>query len=637
MEMENVEKMLKEKLGPKEHAKLAAIDNPELHAFVAKYVQLMEPRRVFVFTGSEEDLAHVRKMALERGEEKKLAAAGHTIHFDGLQDQGRAKDDTQILLANPVDFGPDINVMDRQKGLDEIHSILKGVSKTNDLYVCFFCLGPAGSEFAIPALQLTDSAYVVHSESLLYRSGYAEFKRQGRKARFFRFVHSQGETEGGVTKNISKRRMYMDIEGETAFSANTQYAGNSVGLKKIAMRLAIARAAKEGWLTEHMFLVGVCGNGGRMTYFSGAFPSLCGKTSTATLECCSIVGDDIAYLRNKGGEVRAVNVEKGVFGIIDGVNSKDDPILWEAIHGKNEVIFSNVLVTGDGGVYWNGKDGDVPKKGTNYSGDWQPGKKSADGKDILPSHKNARFTLDLAAVRNVDPHLDEPKGVVVSGIIYGGRDANTGVPVEEAFEWNHGVVTKGATLESETTMATLGKEGVRSFNPMSNVDFLSVPIGDYVESHLKFGAALKKAPKIFSVNYFLRDAGGAFLNGKTDKRVWLKWMELRTHGEVGAIRIPTGLIPKYADLKRLFKEELGKEYGEEHYAKQFTVRIPENLEKTGRMLKVYRDSVAGAPRAVFEELEAQKKRLEAAQSRHGDYVAPEKFPVTKAASSDAAS
>jgi len=215
---------------------------------------------------------------------------------------------------------------------------------------------------------------------------------------------------------------------------------------------------------------------------------------------------------------------------------------------------------------------------------------------------------------------------VLSGIIYGGRDASTGVPVEESFEWNHGVVTKGAALESETTMATLGKEGVRSFNPMSNVDFLSIPIGEYVESHLKFGAGLRKPPKIFSVNYFLRDAGGQFLNGKTDKRVWLRWMELRTHGEAGAVRIPTGLIPKYADLKRLFKEELGKAYSEEHYAKQFTVRIPENLAKIERMLRVYHDSVAGAPRAVFKELEAQKKRLEAARSEDGDYVAPEKFP-----------
>jgi len=623
--LENAEKTLKEKFGATEYAKLAAINNPELHSFIAKYVQLMEPQTAFVFTGSKEDLDHVRKRALERGEEKRLAIPGHTIHFDGLQDQGRAKDDTQILLSKPVDFGPDINVMDRQKGLGEIHEFLKGISKTNELYVCFFCLGPAGSEFAIPALQITDSAYVVHSESLLYRNGYEEFKRLGAKARFFKFVHSQGELEGGVTKNISKRRMYMDIEGEAAYSVNTQYAGNSVGLKKIAMRLAIARAAREGWLTEHMFVVGVLGPG-RMTYFSGAFPSLCGKTSTATLECCSIVGDDIAYLRNKAGEVRAVNVEKGVFGIIDGVNSKDDPVLWEALHGKNEVIFSNVLVTDGGGVYWNGKDGEVPKRGVNYSGEWRPGKKSADGKDILPSHKNARFTIDLASVRNLDPHLDDPKGVVLSGIIYGGRDASTGVPVEEAFEWNHGVVTKGATLESETTMATLGKEGVRSFNPMSNVDFLSIPIGEYVESHLKFGAGLGKPPKIFSVNYFLRDAGGSFLNGKTDKRVWLKWMELRTRGEAGAVRIPTGLIPKYADLRRLFREELDKEYSEEHYAKQFTVKIPENLAKIERMLKVYRENVAGAPRAVFEELEAQKKRLEAARSRDGDYVAPEKFP-----------
>lgn len=428
-----------------------------------------------------------------------------------------------------------------------------------------------------------------------------------------------------VSKNIEKRRVYIDLQDEIIYSANTQYGGNTIGLKKLAMRLAINRGSKEGWLTEHMLIMGVNGPGGRISYFTGAFPSMCGKTSTAMLEGERIVGDDIAYLKNIDGEVRAVNAEKGMFGIIEEINSRDDPLQWKVLHTPAEIIFSNVLVTEDGNVYWNGKDGECPKRGINHSGEWYLGKRDEDGKEIPPSHRNARFTFDLKILDNLDPRLDDPNGVVVSGIIYGGRDSDTWVPVEEAFDWVHGIITKGAALESETTAATLGKEGVRVFNPMANLDFLSIPLGRYIKNNLSFGAGLNHPPRIFSVNYFLRDSDGKFMNDKNDKRVWLKWMELRVHDDVSAIRTPTGLVPGYQDLKRLFEEMLNREYHEEGYIKQFTLRVSENLAKIERLMEIYRTRVLNTPRIVFEILEEQRERLEKARAKHGDYIPPDRF------------
>ena len=470
-------------------------------------------------TDAEEDVQYIRNQAIENGEEASLAIEGHTIHFDAYGDQGRDKDHTNILVPKGMDLGATISTRDRDEGIGEIHEILKGLMEGKELYICFFCLGPTNSAFSIPALQLTDSSYVAHSEHLLYRRGYEEFVRQGAGAKYYRFVHSQGELdERNVCKNLDLRRIYIDIEDNTVFSTNTQYGGNTIGLKKLAMRLAIKQASAEGWLTEHMLVMGIHGPQGRVTYFTGAFPSLCGKTSTAMLDGETIIGDDIAYLRKSDGNVYAVNVERGMFGIIQGINSDDDPLQWKALHNPNEIIFSNILVLDDGSVHWIGRDGDVPLKGRNHSGEWIMGKKDAKGKEIPCSHPNARFTVSLSSMDNLDAKIDDSAGVVVGGIVYGGRDSDTCPPVEESFDWVHGIITRGASLESETTAATLGKEGVRAFNPMSNLDFLSVPVGRYIQDNLDFGKDLPNPPRIFSVNYFLKDKDGNFLNEKNRQK-----------------------------------------------------------------------------------------------------------------------
>ncbi|KPJ71994.1 phosphoenolpyruvate carboxykinase, partial [candidate division TA06 bacterium DG_78] len=241
------------------------------------------------------------------------------------------------------------------------------------------------------------------------------------------------------------------------------------------------------------------------------------------------------------------------------------------------------------------------------------------------SHRNARFTISLENFSNLDQTLHDPKGVMVGGMVYGGRDSDTWVPIEESFDWTHGIITKGASLESETTAATLGKEGVRKFNLMSNLDFLSIPIGKYIQANLDFAKGLKKTPLIFSVNYFLKGKDGNFLNDKTDKKVWYKWAELRVHNDVRAINTPTGRIPKYEDLKRLFKEVLNKDYTIDDYNKQFMIRIPENLAKIERIKEIYQTQVADTPKILSEVLEKQRQRLIETQKKHGDYITPDKL------------
>ncbi len=618
--------LLKAKLDDANYKKLENLGNAAVMQFVARYVEHCNPAKVYVTTDSAEDIAYVRNKALEYKEEKALATKGHTIHFDNYKDQGRDKANTGVLVSKGENLGKLIETLDRDSSLTKVQQILKNIMAGKELFVRFFCLGPNKSVFSIPCLQLTDSAYVAHSEDLLYRHGYEEFRRRGDTADFFKFVHSQGELlPNNTCKNLQDRRILVDLKENTVYSTNTQYGGNTLGLKKLAMRLAIAKGDKEGWLTEHMLVMGVNGPKQRKTYFLGAFPSLCGKTSTAMMIGESIVGDDIAYLRKIDGTVRAVNVEAGMFGIIQGINSQDDPTIWKALHSERELIFSNILYTDELVPHWIGKDGELPEKGYHHSGEWTKGKKDEKGNEIPVSHPNARFTLSLNYLDNLDKNLHNPAGVEVGAIVYGGRDSDTWVPVEEALSWNDGIICKGGSLESETTAATLGAEGKREFNAMSNMDFLPIPVGKYIQNNLDFAKGLQNPPKIFGVNYFLKDKSGNFYNGRQDKRVWYKWMERRVHGEVETLTTPTGRIPKYEDLKALFKEVLDKDYTKADYLAQFTVRIPEQLAKIDRIKAKYQQDVPDAPATLFKLLDAQKKRLDDLRAKHGDNVTPDKL------------
>lgn len=612
--------VLKKNLDADSFAKLETLDNDKLHAFVADAIELGQPDSVKVCSDDPADIAYIRQKAIDNNEETPLTTAGHTIHFDGYNDQARDKPVTKYLLPEGVSLGRALNTIGRDEGLAEVRGFLSGAMKGKEMFVRFFCLGPVNSPFSISCAQITDSAYVAHSEDLLYRTGYEQFKKLGQSGEFFRLLHSAGRLENNVSADVDKRRIYMDITEEMVYSSNTQYAGNTVGLKKLSLRLAIRKADREGWLAEHMFVMGCHGPNERVTYFAGAFPSACGKTSTAMLPGETIVGDDIAYFRKIDGQGRVVNVENGIFGIIQDVNGDDDPVIYDVLTSPGEVIFSNVLIK-DKTPYWLGMERDIPTAGVNHSGKWQRGDKDSTGKEITPSHKNARYTVALHALANLDKNANDPNGVNVGGVVYGGRDSDTTVPVQQSFDWSHGIITMGASLESETTAATIGAEGVRTFNVMSNMDFLAIPLSKYIQNNLDYADGLKNVPPIFSVNYFLKGDDGKYLNGKLDKGVWLKWMELRVHGDAEAITTPTGMIPLYGDLKRLFKSHMNLDYIQEDYVEQFTIRIPELLAKLDRIEKIYREHEDTQP-VIYETFAAQHQRLEELQTAKGDYISP---------------
>ncbi|MHA1438176.1 MAG: phosphoenolpyruvate carboxykinase (GTP) [Promethearchaeota archaeon] len=604
--------------------KLYYLNNEKVLKIIDEFITLCKPDKISVITDSQEDINYVRDKAIELREESHLLIEGHTIHYDSFYDQARDKKNTCVLIPKGEYSSPWINTKDREEGLKEIFEIMNGCMKGKECLVRFFCLGPKNSKFTICALQLTDSFYVGHSEDILYRTGYEEFKNLNGSEDFFYFIHSAGELIGDppVSKNIDKRRIYIDLVENRVLSVNNQYAGNSLGLKKLALRLAINKSNNEDWLAEHYFIMGIHPkHKNRVTYFCGAYPSACGKTSTAMLSEQTIIGDDIAYLRPwEDGFAHAVNIEQGVFGIIKDVNPLDDPIIYEALTTPRETIFSNVLIK-DGKPYWIGMGKEYPKEGLNYSGKWYEGKKDKNGNLISHAHPNARYTIRISELSNADPNLHNPDGIPIHGIFYGGRDSNTMVPVLECLNWEHGVFL-GATIESETTTATLGKAGVRVANPMANLDFIVVPLGKYLKNHQKFGNNLKNPPNIFAMNYFLKNEEGKYLNGMLDKKIWVIWAEGRTHKEYGAIKTPIGYLPKYEDLKELFKLILNKEYLEEDYIKQFSIRIKRLIEKMNRMENLYKREET-MPEFFWNILNKQKIELQKLKEKYGkDVISP---------------
>ena len=387
--MSKYDEVLQGLMDDKSFSKLAALKNEKVMEFLGTFAEHCEPASIYVCDDSKEDNLYVRKQALEKGEEFPMANSEQTIHWDGYGDQARDKKNTKFMVYKEnLDRMKSLNSVEYEEGLAEIMTISKGIMKGKDVVVLFFSEGPTESPFTIPCIQFTDSWYVAHSEMILYRTAYSHFlkMKDGEKGNFFRFVHSAGELdERGCTKNLDKRRIYMDTQNNIVYSMNDQYAGNSVGLKKHSMRLAINKSGKEGWLCVHMFVMAAVDNEKkRKTYFCGAYPSACGKTSTAMIPGEQIVGDDIAYFRNINGEFRAVNVEFGMFGIIKDVNAKDDPLIFENLMKNQEVIFSNVLQGPDKSPI--GSAWALKLRGRkNHFGNWKKGIK--DDKEMrLTSH-----------------------------------------------------------------------------------------------------------------------------------------------------------------------------------------------------------------------------------------------------------
>jgi len=622
---------LQAKTSENDSKKLRAIDNPEVHRAIWESAELCNPDNVFICSDTPDEVAFIKNMAIVSGEENAaLTIPGHTFHFDGPHDQGRDRLVTKLLVPRGETLSEALNQIEREEGLTEVQGLCKGAMEGRTMIVRFLTLGPADSEFTIYCLECTDSWYVAHSVDLLYRKGYQAFCRAGSGTEFFNTLHSAGKlNDNMVSVNHEKKRIYIDYTANTVYSINNQYAGNSIGFKKLALRLAIRKAHEEGWLAEHFMIMGVHGPKKRKTYIAGAFPSACGKTSTAMLPGETILADDIGYVRNIGGVCRAVNIECGIFGIIQDINPKDDPVIHQILTNPGEIIFTNILVK-DARPWWLGMDEKLPETGQNFTGDWFEGKTDEKGEKVPPAHKNARYTITLNVLANCDPELENPSGVELGGILYGGRDYRSYVPVQQGFDWEHGVVAYGAALETETTFATIEAEGKHEINIMSIQDFISIPLEQYLHNYLQFGKNLGKMPLVFGVNYFLRDLKtGEYLNEHQDKHVWVKWMELRIHNDVEAIEIPTGWIPRYEDLKPLFREVLDKEYTREDYVRQFTVRVSENLAKLNRVEAFYHENIPDLSSEVWHVLTEQRERLLRAQKKYGNYIPPEKFETGK--------
>jgi len=617
-------------------AKLGRIANEEALLRIANAISMTDPDAVFVNTGSDTDVQRVREMSLEKGEEEPLAMKDHTIHFDLAQEQARIIDRTFYI----VNEGEAVSVLAKKTLRDEAYEYVKthmsGIARGKTLLVGFFSRGPIGAQAALPALEITTSTYVMHSANILYRNVYDRFDKEVQRAGLFLTnVHSEGPNR---PEDLPNARVFMDRSWLTTFSMFCTYAGNTLLLKKGNHRFAVDLATyyrKEQELSEHMFITGLTGPGGRKTYFAGAAPSGCGKTTTAMIGT-DFVGDDLAQLWiAEDGTLRAINPEFGVFGIVQNVNRESDPYLMKCLREEGtEVIWSNVLIDEHGVPHWVGNGEEHPKNGINFQGEWWQGKTDGNGNPIPLSNPNSRCTLRNSSIGNYnEAAAEDPNGVEIKVITYSGRDSDTMPPVWVARNPDHGVVI-GASILSAATATEVGAKGVRSEGfrrqPWANEPFIPGPLADYMDAQFVFfnSDELKSKPIMAGLNYFLTHAarggeGDKLLGEKRDVKVWLGWLELRAHGEVDAIETPIGFVPKYEDLTELFAG-IGKEYPKELYDKQFAFYVGNILARIDLQEEAYRKE-KNIPAKLFEVYQEQRKGLEALKANYGPIVSVEQL------------
>jgi phosphoenolpyruvate carboxykinase (GTP) len=628
---EAADALFKEKMDDANYAKLQKIQNPEVRMKIGNAIAMCQPDAVFVNDGSETDLQWVREYALKKGEEKKLAMPDHTIHYDLKDEQGRIVDRT-FYIANE---GEEISSLAKKKlrdeALEDIRTNMSGIMKGMTMVVGFYMRGPVGAPAANPALEISSSAYVCHSAELLYRNIFDAFdKAVDQAGHFFTNVHSEGQNR---PEDLPNARVYMDRSWWTTFSLFCTYAGNTLLMKKGNHRFAVDKATYLGKgreLSEHMFITGLRGPGGRVTYFAGAAPSGCGKTTTAMVGT-DFIGDDLAQMWiDKTGTVRSINPENGIFGIVEDVNAEGDPLLIKLLRNPGtEVIWSNVLIDKDLKPHWVGNGEEHPKEGINFQGEWKEGKTDANGKAIPLSHPNSRCTLRSSALQNYSEEAQNPDGVETRVVTYSGRDSNTMPPVWVAKNPDHGVAI-GASIVSAATATEVGATGVKRA-PWANAPFIPGALGDYMQLQFDFfnnkDIADDKRPVMAGLNYFLtHDARGGtegtkLLGEKRDVKVWLGWLELLAHKEVEAIETPVGRIPKYEDLKELFKSKIDKEYPQELYNMQFSLYVDNIVGRIDLQTEAYGKD-KHIPKKIFEVYEEQKKGLLGLKEKYDSVVSP---------------
>ena len=612
-------------------SKLDKIKNEDARIKIANAISMMKPDAVFINTGNEADIQKIREMSIEKGEEKPLAMKDHTIHFDLSEEQGRIVDRTFYIVNEDESTSTLAKKVLRNEAMEHVKTHMTGLGKGKTLLIGFFSRGPVGAPAALPAIEMTTSTYVMHSGNILYRNVYDRFDEEvERKGYMLTNVHGEGPNR---PEDLPNARVYMDRSWLTTFSMFCTYAGNTLLLKKGNHRFAVDLATyygKEEELSEHMFITGMTGAGGRKTYFAGAAPSGCGKTTTAMVGS-DFIGDDLAQLWiAKDGTLRAINPECGIFGIVQDVNRDGDPYLMKCLREEGaEVIWSNVLIDENNVPHWVGNGEEAPKKGINFQGEWFEGKTDKNGKPVPLSHPNSRCTLSNTEIGNYNPETGEdPRGVEVKVITYSGRDADTMPPVWVAKNPDQGVII-GASVLSAATATEIGVSGVRR-QPWANQPFIPGPLADYMNAQFIFfnSPKLKQKPIMAGLNYFLTHSarggeGNGLLGEKRDVKVWLGWLEKRANGDVEAIDTPIGLIPKYNDLEALFSE-IGKDYPIDLYNKQFSFYIDNIVARIDLQEEEYKKE-ENIPNRLFDIYADQKKGLLALKENYGPIVSVEQL------------
>ena len=603
--------------------------NPNVNNWVEEMVKLTKPDSVVWIDGSKEQLDKLTEevCALPDGCPDKMyklnqdKLPGCLYHRTLPNDVARVEDRTFICTPTKEEAGPTNNWCDPQEMYAKLSKLYDGVMKGRTMYVIPYSMGPIGSPLAKVGVELTDSIYVVLNMNIMTRMGADAFKNLGDTSNdFVRGLHSKANVDP------ENRYIVQFPQDNTIWSINSAYGGNVLlGKKCFALRIASYQGKNEGWMAEHMLILGVKKPDGDVKYITAAFPSACGKTNLAMLIPPAVykeqgyevftVGDDIAWMKpGEDGRLYAINPENGFFGVAPGTNAKSN---YNALAStQKNTIFTNVaLNNADNTVWWEGLDKNPPVDATEWKGAKVNGVEytsviAADGKPQKLAHPNSRFTAPAVNCPCVSPEFNNPKGVPVTAMIFGGRRASTTPLVYQSFDWVHGTYI-GSAVSSETTAAATGAVGVLRHDPMAMKPFIGYNVGDYWAHWLEMGEKLgDKAPKIFNVNWFKQDENGNFIwPGFGDNMRVLDWIIKRCEGKVDAVETPIGFLPKKGDINlKGIEDEVTSEVED----KLLAVDVDLWKKEIAGMREYYADLTKGGahiPQALYDQLDKIEARL----------------------------
>ncbi len=585
-------------------------ENKALLSWIDEMAALTTPDKIVWVTEGEKQIEALKEEAvaaglMERLNEEKLP--GCLLHRTKPNDVARVEARTFICTTKKEMAGPTNNWVEKDEMYARLRPLARGGMKGRTMYVVPYIMGQVGSPFAKVGVELTDSIYVVLNMNIMTRMGQVALDQLGNSEDFVKGLHCSLDVDE------ENRYIVQFPEDNTIWSLNSNYGGNVLqGKKCFALRIASWQGWQEGWMAEHMLILGIENPKGEIKYVTAAFPSACGKTNLAMLIPPEFyrkqgykvwcVGDDIAWLRiGKDGRLWAVNPENGFFGVAPGTNEKSNPNALAAT--KRDTIFTNVAHNlDDNTVWWEGLDGNPPENAVDWKGNpWH-----ASTATEKAAHPNSRFTAPAKNCPCVSPKFDDPEGVPISAMIFGGRRAKTAPLVYQSRSWQHGVFV-GSTMASETTAAAAGAVGVVRRDPMAMLPFCGYHMGDYFAHWLEMGEKLgDKAPKIFNVNWFRTDDNGKFIwPGYGDNMRVLMWILGRCDGTAGAVETPIGFEPRPCDIERE-----GLDLSEETVASLLSVDKKLWQKEAEDITEFYKKFGDKLPKELSEELETLKKNLE---------------------------